>query len=242
MKVRLQKVLAEAGIASRRKSEEVIKEGRVEVNGSVVTEMGIKVDLESDMVKVDGKMIRKTSAPTMVFALYKPKSCVTTMDDPEGRDTIKNYFPPGVKRLFPVGRLDYDAEGLILLTNDGEFANLISHPRHHVWKTYFVKVKGLITFEELKSLSRGPVLEGKKRKPMKAKLIHHIHEKSWVEVSLQEGVNRQIKKVFANLGYPVQKIKRFSVGNITLEEMNPGEYKPLAREEIDELIRLSQKG
>ncbi|MBU3915018.1 pseudouridine synthase, partial [bacterium] len=130
MKIRLQKAIADAGIVSRRKAEQYILDGRIEVNGSIVCELGTKVDLESDFIRVDGKAIsrKRSQKKTAVYALYKPKSCVTTLDDPQGRDTIVNYFPDTAARLFPIGRLDYDAEGLILLTNDGDLAQSISHP------------------------------------------------------------------------------------------------------------------
>ncbi len=243
MKVRLQKAIADAGIASRRKAEQYILDGRIEVNGNIITELGTKVDPESDFIKVDGKAIssKKNKKKTAVYALYKPKSCVTTLDDPQGRDTIVKYFPNTSARLFPVGRLDYDAEGLILLTNDGDLAQSISHPSKHIWKQYFVKVRGKISNEEVNKLQSGPKIDGKKRQPVKAKILHFVNNKTWMVVSLQEGLKHHLKKMFKGIGYPVQKIKRYSIGNIELQEMKPGESRKLTKEEVDDLLTLTRE-
>jgi 23S rRNA pseudouridine2605 synthase len=240
MTIRLQKFIADAGIASRRKAETMITEGRVSLNGSPVTILGTQVDPEVDHVRVDGKKIQNRTAPSVVYALYKPKSCVTTLDDPQGRNTIVQYFPRATKRLFPVGRLDYDSEGLILLTNDGELAQNISHPGKHVWKEYFVKVKGKISSPEINRLKPGPVIDGKKRQSVKIRLLHTINDKSWLSVSLQEGLKHHLKKMFGQIGFPVLKIKRYSIGNIGLEEMKPGEIRKLSKEEISDLIQLTR--
>lgn len=243
MKIRLQKAIADAGIVSRRKAEQYILDGRIEVNGSIVCELGTKVDLESDFIRVDGKAIsrKRSQKKTAVYALYKPKSCVTTLDDPQGRDTIVNYFPDTAARLFPIGRLDYDAEGLILLTNDGDLAQSISHPSKHIWKQYFVKVKGKISNAEANKLRSGPEIDGKKRQSVKAKILHHVNDKTWMLVSLQEGLNHHLKKMFKSIGYPVQKIKRYSIGNIELKEMKPGEIRKLTKEEVDDLLILTRE-
>ncbi len=234
--IRLQKYIADAGLASRRKAEKMISEGRVTLNGSPVTRLGTKVDPTVDHVRVDGKMIRPVTGQSVVFALYKPKSCITTLDDPQGRDTIVKYFPKSAKRLFPVGRLDYDAEGLILLTNDGELAQNIAHPGKHVWKEYFVKIRGKISPEEIGRLKPGPVIDGKKRQPVMIRHLHTINDKTWLSVSLQEGLKHHLKKMFGQIGFPVLKIKRYSIGNVELKEMKPGEIRKLSSEEVSNLL------
>ena len=236
MTVRLQKAIADAGVTSRRKAEKLIEEGLVSINGRIVTRLGTQVDPERDAIKVDGKRIRTCRQLPVLYALYKPKNCVTTMNDPQGRDTIANYFPRGKKRLFPIGRLDYDSEGMVLLTNDGDLAQRISHPSGHVWKRYFVKIKGKILPSDIAALTGGPTIDGKRRQPVRIKLLHYVNEKSWLLVSLQEGVKHHIKKMFASVGFQVQKIKRYSVGGIELKDMRPGEIRRVSQKEIDATI------
>ncbi|MDX2472043.1 MAG: pseudouridine synthase [SAR324 cluster bacterium] len=237
MKERLQKILAQAGVASRRGSEEFITRGMVEVNGEMVTELGAKADPEVDDIRVGGKKLR-LNQEKVVYALYKPKSVVTTLKDPEGRKTVADYIPHTKDRLFPVGRLDYDAEGLILLTNDGDLAQELMHPSGHVWKEYLVKVKGNITNEVMAKLARGPVLDGKKKKPCKIKLIHYKGDKSWLSVSLQEGIKHQIKRMFLYEGHPVSKIKRIKIGNIIAGDLETGQSRLLTLEEVQGLRDL----
>lgn len=217
----------------------MITEGRVAVNGTLITELGTKVDPSCDHVRIDGKPLRVKKEKKMVYALYKPKSCMTTLEDPQGRDTIVNYFPKTSARLYPVGRLDYDAEGLILLTNDGDMAQSIAHPSKHVWKEYFVKLKGKISQQLINELKSGPMIDHKKRQPVKMKLLHHINDKSWLSVSLQEGIKNHIKKMFGQTGFPVIKIKRYSIGNVELQDMKPGEIRKLSEEEIHDLLVLT---
>jgi 23S rRNA pseudouridine2605 synthase len=239
MEIRLQKVIAQAGIASRRKAEQLIENGLVKVDGKIILEQGVKVDLDKNKIEVEGKLLKPNKkVHTIMYALYKPRNCLTTLDDPRGRETIVRYFPDIKTRLFPVGRLDYDSEGLVLLTNDGELAHNITHPTKHIWKQYFVKIKGKISQEEIKKLLPGPRIEGRKRQPVRIRLLHYINEKSWLVVSLQEGIKHHIKKMFKEIGYSVQKIKRFQIGNLTLEEMKPGETRLITKDELDELINL----
>ena len=235
--VRIQKVLSQAGIASRREAERLLLEGAVFLNGNVVTELGTKVIVGKDRIEVNGEPVRHPNkVKRVVYALYKPKNCVTTNKDPQKRSTIKDFYPPNHDHLFPVGRLDYDAEGLIFVTNDGEFANRLMHPRFHIWKGYFVKIKGVISTEHLYSLRQGPTINRKKHLPLKAKILHTVHDKTWLDVSLQEGTNQQIKKMFWDLGYRVQKIKRYSIGSLTLENLTPGQSRRLTRVEIGALL------
>lgn len=241
MKIRLQKAIADAGITSRRKAEDLIRFGNVTVNGEIVTELGVRVDPTIDKIKVNNKLIENKREQTVVYAFYKPKSCVTTMSDPQGRRTIVEYFPKTSHRLFPVGRLDYDSEGLILLTNDGDLAHNLAHPSKHVWKKYFVKVKGKVTEQQIKKLRSGPIIEGKKRQPVRMKYLHTVNDnKTWLEVSLQEGLKHHIKKMFKELNYWVLKIKRYSVGNIELQDLAPGESRLLSKSEVKELLQLTQ--
>lgn len=238
-RIRLQKVMAQAGIASRRKSEQLILEGAVSLNGKIVFELGTTMEIGVDRLEVHGKTIVTSQDTEVVYALYKPKGCVTTMDDPEGRVTIKEFFPKGIKHLFPVGRLDYDTEGLIFVTNSGRFSQQVQHPTHRIWKTYFVKLKGRIKPEELIHLRQGPTVDGEKYQPAKIKIIHYVHDKTWLEVSLSEGKNHQIKKLFAAADYFVLKIKRYQIGPITLDDLEPGKYRRLSHKEVSQFFNPS---
>ncbi|MGK5090645.1 pseudouridine synthase [Deltaproteobacteria bacterium TL4] len=235
--IRIQKVISQAGVASRREAERLILQGEVTLNGKVVSTLGERMIPGVDFLEVSGQKIHNPQKiERVVYALNKPRNCITTLDDPEGRTTIKDFFPETNKRLFPVGRLDYDAEGLILITNDGEFANQMMHPHYKVWKSYFVKVKGIVAPKSLYPLKKGPVIHKQKHLPVKVKVLHNINNKTWLDVSLQQGTNQQIKKMFAQLGYNVEKIKRYRIGEITLEELMPGQSRKLSKEDISKLI------
>jgi pseudouridine synthase len=238
---RLQKVIAAAGLASRREAERLIERGLVRVNGRVVREMGLLVRPGQDRVEVEGRKL-SSRLSREVWALYKPRGCVTTLRDPQGRATIKEYFPPEAGRLFPVGRLDYDTEGLILLTNDGEFAQRVAHPSHSVTKTYLVKVKGVPTPAELAEWGREWLLDGRRRRPARARVLHTVNDKSWCEVTLREGIHHQIKRMFEALGHRVLKIKRFGIGPVTLEDMRPGESRRLTPREEAALLADGHRG
>ena len=236
--IRIQKVIAMAGIASRRAAEKLILTGAVILNGETVKEMGQKMIIGKDHLSVEGRRIKiPQQQKTQVYALYKPKNCITTLNDPEGRTTISDFFPRTSARLFPVGRLDYDAEGLILLTNDGDLSQQLMHPSHKVWKGYFVKVRGLVNNETLSVLRQGPVIEKKKQQPVRVKISHNVNDKTWLEIFLREGTNRQIKKMMLTFGHSVQKIKRFQVGPVTLGDLQAGESRALSPEEIKEIMR-----
>ena len=239
-KIRINKILSKAGIASRRAAERLILSGSVMLNGRTVTEAGQTMVPESDHLIVEGRRVRiLQKTKTKVFALYKPKNCVTTLSDPQGRKTVKDFFPSDSRPLFPVGRLDYDAEGLLLLTNDGELANRLMHPRHKVWKSYFVKVKGHVSKQTLNLLRKGPIINKIKHNPIKIKPLHRVNDKMWLEVSLREGTNRQIKKMFLQKRFYVLKIKRFRIGRVYLGELNPGETRLLSSQEIEALYTES---
>lgn len=236
---RLQKVMAHAGIASRRKCEAFIEEGRVKVNGTVVRELGYKVS-QSDKIEVDGIPIYKEEP--VYFMFYKPKSVLSSVTDDRGRTVISDYFKDIPQRVYPVGRLDYDTTGLILLTNDGEFANLMTHPKHHVEKKYIAKVKGVPTPRHMRQLERGISIDGKKTSKAVAKILSVDTEKNTgiVSLTIHEGWNHQVKKMFEAVELPVQKLKREEFGFLTLENLRPGDYRELRAFEVQKLIRLAK--
>src|SRR5438309_7162898 len=233
---RLQKLMANAGIASRRKAEELILSGRVAVNGATVTELGSKADLSIDKVKVDGQII---GAPKhhLYIALNKPKNVVSTVRDPEGRQTVMSFFKGFNERLYPVGRLDYASEGLLLLTNDGEFANRLLLPSSHVTKTYLVKVNGPLTGEQEESFRRGIPISGRKTAPAGLKLIK-ASVNPWYEVRLVEGRQNQIRLMFKHFGRLVEKLKRIKIGFLELGDLKPGAYRTLTRVEVARFRKL----
>jgi 23S rRNA pseudouridine2605 synthase len=239
MEERLQKILASAGVASRRKAELIITEGRVTVNGKVVTELGTKADFERDHIKVDGKLLRDT-AEHIYIALNKPDSVVSTVSDPQRRTTVLDLLPGIKTRVFPVGRLDYHSQGLILLTNDGEFANAITAAKSHIAKTYMVKVKGSLTLEEEEQFRTGIPLHGIRTAPAGLRLVRR-GDNPWYEVTLIEGRNQQIRIMFKHFGHLVEKLKRIRIGSLELGKMNPGEFRFLSQEEVAKLIRQTKK-
>jgi len=233
---RLQKLLAHAGVASRRHAEQLILEGRVTVNGAVVTELGTKADAERDHIKVNGKRIRPPEAP-VYLALNKPKNVVSTVSDPQGRPTVMDLIRGVKARVYPAGRLDYASEGLVLLTNDGEFAKRIMAPATHVTKTYLVKTKGALTPEQEKKFRAGVPLEGKRTAPAGLKLIHEA-ENPWYEVSLIEGRQNQIRLMFKHFGRLVEKLRRVKIGFLELGGLKPGEFRALAPAEVARFRKL----
>jgi len=230
---RLQKILADRGLASRRKAEDLIREGRVTVNGKVAV-IGEKADPEKDAIKLDGRRL-SVSPEKMYVLFYKPKNVVTTLRDPEDRPTVMDLLPIPKPRLFPVGRLDYDAEGVILLTNDGDLAHQLAHPSHEVPRTYWVKVKGKPEKEEMQRLSRGIRLEDGITAPCAIAPLRETEGNTWVEMVLHQGKNRQVKRMWEKIGYPVLKLKRVGFGGLKLGSLQPGEYRLLRPEEVQKL-------
>jgi 23S rRNA pseudouridine2605 synthase len=231
---RLQKILATAGIASRRKAEGLIVEGRVAVNGSVITELGSKADPDKDHIKVDGKLIRQPEH-FLYIALHKPDNVVSTASDPQRRTTVLDLVA-GVKgRVFPVGRLDYHSTGLILLTNDGDFANAIT-AKSHVTKTYLVKIKGQLTPEQEEQFRTGVPISGKRTAPAGLKLIRRS-DNPWYEVRLVEGRNQQIRIMFKHFGHLVEKLRRVRIGSVELGTLKPGEFRMLTPQEVKQLMK-----
>lgn len=234
---RLQKILAHAGIASRRKAEELIREGRVTVNGEIVTELGTKADPERDDIRLDGERVRLPRRHVYI-AMYKPREVVTTLSDPQGRTTVKHLLKGVRERVFPVGRLDYHSEGLLLLTNDGELANRILSPAGHVEKVYHVKVNGRLAPEQLEQFRTGISLHGRRTAPAKIRLIKDAPN-PWYEVRLTEGRQQQIRLMFRHLGRLVEKLRRVQIGPLTLGKMPPGAWRYLTEDEVRRLRRAA---
>ena len=233
---RLQKILSRAGITSRRKAEELILAGRVTVNGKVVRELGSKADLESDHIKADGKLVRPPKQ-IVYLALNKPRGCVTTMYDPEGRPKVVDLLKGVRERVYPVGRLDFHSEGLLLLTNDGDFANLLMKASSEMPKTYWVKASGRPAEDSLDKLRRGIRLEGRLTAPAKIRLLRDAPN-PWFEVVLIEGRQNQIRRMFARIGHPVEKLKRVKIGFLELGDLRPGEFRSLLPQEVERFKRL----
>lgn len=234
--VRLQKVLAQAGVASRRAAEALIARGRVEVNGEVVREQGLRVDPASDTIRVDGKRIPPQRAHVYVV-LNKPRGVVSTMDDPQGRPTVAEYL--GHRgRLFHVGRLDADTEGLLLLTNDGDFAQRMAHPSFEVPKTYVAEVAGQVTDATLKRLRHGVELEDGTVTADQTRLLQRLGDRSLVRVTLHSGRNRVVRRMFEAVGHPVRKLSRTAIGPVRLGDLKSGAVRDLTRDELGALLDL----
>jgi pseudouridine synthase len=234
--MRLNHFLARAGVASRRASEALITEGRVAVNGQVVTNLATTINPARDAVKLDGKRVHLSAEPAY-FALYKPKQVVSTMDDPEGRDCLKTFLPKQSQGLFAVGRLDYHSEGLLLLTNDGELSNRLLHPRYKVTKTYSVKVKGNPLQPDLDRLRRGIVLEGRRTLPVQIRRMPSREtQHTWLEITMTEGRKNQIREMFFRINHPVIKLKRVAMGPVKLGSLRPGTVRALTPEEVQGLM------
>ena len=230
MMERLQKLISQAGVCSRRKAEELITAGRVTVNGTPVMELGSKADSERDHIKVDGKRLQFPDEKIYLL-LNKPKGYLCTLSDPEGRPTITDLLKGISQRVFPVGRLDYSSEGLLLLTNDGEFANVISSAGTHCPKTYLAKVKGVPPAEALKRLTSGISIEGKRLAPCKIAVVKEV-DNPWLSITLVEGKNNQIRKMFDRIGHSVVKLKRVQIGFLRDPHLKPGDFRRLALEEV----------
>ena len=230
--------MAHAGVASRRKCEAFIKEGRVKVNGEIVRELGFKVGA-NDKIEVDGIPIYKEEP--VYFMFYKPKGVLSSASDDKGRTVVTDYFKDVEQRVYPVGRLDYDTTGLLLLTNDGEFSNLMTHPKHHVEKKYIAKVKGVPTPRQMRQLERGIVLDGKKTSNAIAQILSVDTDKGTgiVSLTIHEGWNHQVKRMFEAVELPVMKLKREEFGFLTLENLRPGDYRELRSFEVQKLRKLA---
>ena len=240
MEERVQKIIAAAGIMSRRAAEQLILDGRVKVNGVLVTELGTKADPERDHIKVDGKLINPAQ-PRAYIMLNKPVGFVTTMSDPEGRPVVSDLLKGVKARVFPVGRLDYNTEGMLLLTNDGDFAHLITHPKHELPKSYLVKVKGILSDAQIENLESGVFLKDGKTAPAKVRKLRKEEANSWIEITIHEGRKRQVRRMIDHTGHSVIKLRRVRVGSVNLGDLPLGAYRYLTTEEISALKEAAQR-
>ena len=238
MAERLQKVIAQAGVASRRKAEKMITAGQVTVNGKRITELGTKVE-PSDKIEVNGVPIEKETLHTYLF--YKPRGVISSVKDDKGRKTVVDFFEDVPYSLYPVGRLDYDTSGLLLMTNDGELANKLMHPRNEVPKVYVAKIKGLLSPEDIHSLTRGVRIDGRKSAPAKLKILKTDEKKNTqiVQLTIHEGHYHQVKRMFEAVHHFVEKLSREKYAFLTLKSLTSGEYRELTHEEVSRLNHLS---
>src|SRR6476646_10858470 len=241
---RLQKIIAHAGFASRREAETMMREGRVTVNGRVVTELGTKADGAHDHIKVDGKLITRPETHRYIL-IYKPKEVMTTVEDPQGRRTVIDLVRGIRERIYPVGRLDFHSEGLVLRTNDGELAFKVSHPTHGSVKTYSVKVRGVPEERLIDKLRRGITLDGKRTLPCDIERMRTTGKRddegnSWFEVKLREGRTQQIRKMFQAVGHPVSKLRRVAIGPISDPKLTPGVWRELTKQEVKMLATMQE--
>lgn len=238
---RLQKRIANSGYTSRRKAEVLIEEGKVKVNGETVTELGTKVK-SSDTVEVEGIKLEQEDKLYILF--YKPAQVITSVSDDKGRKVVTDYFKELDTRIYPVGRLDYDTSGLLLLTNDGDFTNLMTHPRYKIKKKYVVKLKGYLMREEVKALEKGVKLEDGVTQPATVKIKNQDKEKSTtlVEITITEGRNRQVRRMFEYFGHEVSKLQRIEFGPLNLTGLNAGEGRVLTPHEVKTLRNLAENG
>lgn len=234
MEERLQKILARAGVASRRKAEEYIAAGRVEVNGKRVTELGTKVNAGKDTIRVDGKLVADIE-DRVYYVLFKPAGCVTTLADPEGRATVADYVKMVRERVYPVGRLDYDAEGALILTNDGELAHKLMHPKFGARRTYLAKVKGGISDRVLEELRAGVQLEDGLATPLEADFVQRADKNTWIKLVVAEGRPHLVKRLCEAVGHPVQRLFRASYAGVDVEGMMAGELRELSSAEVKRL-------
>jgi len=239
MNERLQKILAMAGVASRREAEKLILAGKVCVNGHVVKELGTKADPLHDKIMVQGELIKAEAK--VYFMFYKPRGVVTTMKDPEGRKSIADYVGNLPQRVYPVGRLDYNTEGLLILTNDGDLAQRMTHPSYEVNKTYVVRVPGIVPAEKLDKLRMGVLLEDGKTAPAIVNLRQYDHERKLTEfdITIHEGRNRQVRRMCDVIGFPVRDLKRIKMGPLSLKGLGRGKIRSLEDEEIQALLAMN---
>lgn len=247
MNIRLQKVLSAAGIASRRAAEEYITQGRVMVNGKTVTELGTKADPDTDEIRVDGRRLKPAKGRRYIL-LYKPRGYMTTRADPQRRPTVIDLLTTGGVReyVYPVGRLDYDSEGLLLLTSDGDLAAKLTHPRHGVEREYHVRVRGVPEERQIERLARGIMVEGRRTAPAEIQLHKVIEGESGqqavLSVVIREGRNRQVRNMCDAIGHPVMRLRRVRIGPITDDHIRPGEFRDLDEREVKALQRAAGRG
>ncbi len=239
--MRLQKYLANAGVASRRSAEKMIGEGRVAVNGDIIREMGVQIDENYDVVEVDGEVVKNTEKKYYIM-LNKPAGFVTTVSDDKGRPTVMELVSDISARIYPVGRLDYDTEGLLILTNDGDLTYKITHPKHDIAKTYVAEVTGNVTMDTILQLRRGVVIDGQKTSPAEVEVVGATQYGTKVEITIHEGRNRQVRKMFEALGCIVKKLKRTKEAGLTLGHLPLGKWRKLSESEVNMLKKIQASG
>jgi len=238
MEERLQKFLAEAGIASRRKAEELITSGKIKVNGKVVKELGTKIDPKKDEVFYLDKKVSKMDVQMVYILLHKPEGYVTTAKEQFGRPSVMDLISKVKERVFPVGRLDYDTSGLLLMTNDGDLTYKLTHPKHDIDKTYIAKLHGTPTETDLQQFRRGVFVEGKRTKPAKIQILEKDERHSIAEIMIHEGRNRQVRKMCEAIKHPVAQLKRVATGELKLGDLPKGKYRHLTGKEVKYLKKL----
>ncbi|MGB9837005.1 MAG: pseudouridine synthase [Candidatus Saccharicenans sp.] len=234
----MNKFLAMAGVASRREADRLVEEGRVKVNGQIVTRLGLKVDEEKDRVEVDDRPVRLPKN-FYYLLLNKPSGYIVTMDDPHQRKTVLELLPRLPVRVFPVGRLDAESEGALIFTNDGELANRLMHPRYQVKKVYEVRVKGFVEDKDLEKLKKGVYLDGRRTAPARVAIIYRNRENSLIHLEIHEGRKHEVRKMFYALGFEVRKLKRLSIGNVSIKGLRKGFARHLKPEEVEKLKKLT---
>jgi 23S rRNA pseudouridine2605 synthase len=236
---RLQKILAHAGIASRRVAEQMIREGRVTVNDTIVTQLGTKADIHKDTIKVNGKLILTDVSPVYLM-INKPRGYLTTLKDTKGRPIVADLLEDIPERVFPVGRLDYDSEGLLLMTNDGDFAHRIQHPKFEITKIYHVKIRGSLSSGEIGIIKRGISLDDGEFTPVHVSVRKMNPRSCWLELTIHEGRNRIIRRFFDALDHPVTRLIRVAIGDLHLGKLRQGEFRYLQKGEVQSLLMLSE--
>jgi 23S rRNA pseudouridine2605 synthase len=242
LSIRLQKVIADCGVTSRRKAEGYILDGRVTVNGRTVTELGTKVNPNTDVIQVDGSTLELAAVDKVYIVMNKPRAYITTVSDPEGRPTVMELIYGVKQRIFPVGRLDYLSEGLLILTNDGDLANMIMHPKYEVEKVYEVKVFGHVNEALLAKIKRGVMTEDGLLKPKSVRVIEQLPNKTWIEFRLNEGKNREIRKICDAVDLTVDKLRRVAIEGLNIQTLPVGQYMFTTRKELLRALGLNEHG
>ena len=239
MEERIQKIIAKCGIASRRAAEQMMRDGRVSVNGVIITQPGMKADASRDTIRVDGGLISGDAVSPVYLMLNKPTGYVVTLKDPQNRPIVTDLLRGVSERVFPVGRLDYDSEGLLLMSNDGDFSNMVQHPSFKIPKTYMVKVKGNLTKRDIEAIRKGAMLEDGSFKPIWAAMEKSNKKSCWVELTILEGRSRIIRRFFDSIDHPVARLIRTALGDISIGNLRTGEYRYMQKKEVKGLIELS---
>jgi pseudouridine synthase len=235
-KERLQKIIATAGICSRRKAEELILLGQVAVNGEVVNALGAKADPHNDIISVEGKVIEPFGEEKVYFLLNKPRGYITSTSDPQGRPTVMELMKGIGARIYPVGRLDYASEGLILMTNDGELAHKLMHPSSQVRRSYAVKIRGSLTDDQIKQLRKGVHLSDGFVKPLRVARASRLESKEWIEIEIAEGKNLEIRRLFAVLDMEVDRLRRIGIGQLEISQVPVGKFVRLTKRQVEEVL------